>query len=68
MECKNGDDSFGCFSESCDAADADGGVGGAALKTSQKKMFLFLLAFFSNYHNSLTENNKDYQQWCESSH
>lgn len=38
MECKNGDDSFGCFSESCDAADADGGVGGAALKTETKDL------------------------------
>ena len=38
MECKNGDDSFGCFSESCDAADADGGVGGAALKTETKEL------------------------------
>ena len=37
IECKNGDDSFGCFSDSCDAADADGGVGGVALKTKPEK-------------------------------
>lgn len=69
MECKNGDDSFGCFSESCDAADADGGVGGVALKTVTKTIIYFLeLLFPSNYHNSLTENNKDNQHRCESSY
>lgn len=46
MECKKGDDSFGCFSESCDAADADGGVGGAALKTNNKKYSIHINSYF----------------------
>lgn len=68
MECKKGDDSFGCFSESCDAADADGGVGGAALKTANKKYSILILILFSKYHHALTENNQDNQHRCESSY
>lgn len=44
IEFKNGDDSFEGFSESCDAA--DGGVGGAALKTLQQKHKFTSLAYF----------------------